>query len=153
MQNYQNGAAVGDISPKRIYLVGPDAGHAAARILRFVRPTPLSPNSCILTLAGVTRVKLEIPLPALSDSNRMPYHPVQFYTAQHSKGITEPAAEAFRAAALRLVERLDADAKSRKGKLSIAEWRKLRTLIEEAETEKTPLISGNSFLLTPGITA
>ncbi|KAG9053926.1 hypothetical protein FS842_006739 [Serendipita sp. 407] len=47
----------------------------AARITRFVRPTPLSPNVCIVTLAGVTRIRLEAPHPPSSKLHSLPPHP------------------------------------------------------------------------------
>lgn len=95
-------------------------------------------------MAGVTRVRLETPLPVLSETNRLPHHPIQYSVVDSKKGITEPAAEAFRSAAIRLVERLDAEAKSqeRRGKTGGVEWKKLRGIIEDAEMEKTPFVAG-----------
>jgi hypothetical protein len=64
-----------------------------------------------------------------------------------SKGITDSVAEAFRSAAIRLIERLDADAKGRerRGKFSGIEWKRLKSIIEDAEMEKTPLVAGKSY--------
>lgn len=121
----------------------------AARITHFVRPTPLSPNNCIITLAGVTRVQLETPLPVLSEANRLPFHPIQYSIMDPKKGITESAVEVFKTAAVRFVERLDADAKGkeRRGKFSGGELRRLRFIIEDAEMEKTPLVAGKSYTI------
>ncbi|PVF96387.1 ATP-dependent protease La [Serendipita vermifera] len=118
-----------------------------ARIVRFVRPTPLSPNNCILTLAGIARVQLGKPLPSPSSLEKIPMHPIHYSIPSSSeKSISEPMAETFRSAALRLVDRLDAESKNdRRGIGALLgkniEWRKLRAVIEDAEADKTPWVA------------
>jgi hypothetical protein len=147
MRNYRNGVAVSPfVLDTTLHTLIDPAMIIAARITRFVRPTPLSLNNCIITLAGVTRVQLETPLPVLSEANRLPSHPIQYSIMDSKKGVTAPDAEAFRSAAVRLVERLDADAKSkeRRGKVSEMERKRMISIIEDAEMEKMPLVAGKS---------
>ncbi|KAG8755555.1 hypothetical protein FRC14_003949 [Serendipita sp. 396] len=115
----------------------------AARITRFVRPTPLSPNVCIVTLAGVTRIRLEVPHPPSSKLHSLPPHPVHYHAIPSNKLITDPAAEAFRSAAVRLVDHLDAETRGKRGKAggTSVEWKRLKTIIEEAEPDRTPWIA------------
>ncbi|KAG8798699.1 hypothetical protein FRC16_006730 [Serendipita sp. 398] len=115
----------------------------AARITRFVRPTPLSPNVCIVTLAGVTRIRLEAPHPPSSKLHSLPPHPVHYHAIPSNKLITDPAAEAFRSAAVRLVDHLDAETRGKRGKAggTSVEWKRLKTIIEEAEPDRTPWIA------------
>ncbi|KIM26616.1 hypothetical protein M408DRAFT_330553 [Serendipita vermifera MAFF 305830] len=115
----------------------------AARIVRFVRPTPLSPNSCILTLAGVTRIQLETPLPSPPSLLKLPLHPVQYdiTPAKGSHAIDEHAAEAFRTSAIRLLDRLNADNKSKGGQTTGVDWRRLRSIVEDSDAERTPWVA------------
>jgi hypothetical protein len=115
----------------------------AARIVRFVRPTPLSPNSCIVTLAGVTRVKLESPLPSPASLLKVSHHPVQYDVATDKPGraVDEHAAEAFRNAAVRLLDRLDSESKGKGGRVGV-DWRRLRAIVEDAEADRTPWVAG-----------
>ncbi|CAG7851245.1 Lon protease homolog 2, peroxisomal {ECO:0000255/HAMAP-Rule:MF_03121} {ECO:0000255/HAMAP-Rule:MF_03121} [Serendipita indica DSM 11827] len=113
----------------------------AARIVRFVRPTPLSPNSCIVTLAGVARVQLEKPLPSPSRLHTLPLHVVHYPAPSTGKSISEPAAETFRSAASRLVDQLDAESRARRGRAGTVEWKRLKAIIEDSEAEKTPWVA------------
>ena len=83
----------------------------AAHVIRLVRPSALQPaQPYLLTLQGVTRIRLEPPLPSLEslDAVDFTFHPVVYPTAQ---GIPAPEhVEAFRVAGVRLLERLSKDA-------------------------------------------
>lgn len=73
----------------------------------------------------------------------MPQHPVQ-YDVPAAKGgriIDEHAAEAFRTSAGRLLDRLDAESRGKAGRTGV-DWRRLRSIIDDAEAERTPWVAG-----------
>lgn len=82
----------------------------AAQVVRLVRPSALQPaQPYLLTLQGVTRIRLEPPLPSLDslDAVDFTFHPVVYPSV---KGIPAPEhVEAFRVAGVRLLERLSKD--------------------------------------------
>jgi len=55
--------------------------------------------------------------------------------------IEEHAAEAFRTAAARLLDRLDAESKGKGGRVGV-DWRRLRSIVEDAEADRTPWVAG-----------
>jgi hypothetical protein len=94
-------------------------------------------------LAGVTRVKLESPLPSPASLLKVPQHPVYYDVATDKPGrvVEENAAEAFRNAAVRLLDRLDSESKGKEGRIGV-DWRRLRSIVEDAEADRTPWVAG-----------
>ncbi|KAF8583407.1 ATP-dependent protease La [Ramaria rubella] len=83
----------------------------AAQVIRLVRPSALQPaQPYLLTLQGVTRIRLEPPLPSLDslDAVDFTFHPV-VYPPTRGIGSSEHV-EAFRVAGVRLLDRLSRDA-------------------------------------------
>jgi ATP-dependent Lon protease len=82
----------------------------AAQVIRLIRPSALQPaQPYLLTLQGVTRIRLEPPLPSLEslDAVDFTFHPVVYPTA---KGTPAPEhVEAFKVSGVRLLDRMAKD--------------------------------------------
>lgn len=88
-------------------------------------------------------MKLESPLPSSASLLKVPLHPVLYDVATDKPGrvVEEHTAEAFRTAASRLLDRLDSEAKGNGGRVGV-DWRRLRSIVEDAEADRTPWVAG-----------
>ena len=77
----------------------------------------------------------------------LPPHTVHYPTVSAGRSISEPAAEAFRSAASRLVGQLDAESRARRGRAETVEWKRLKVIIEDSEADRTPWIAGMGSML------
>lgn len=106
-----------------------------------MKPSVFSPSYCTVTLGGLSRVRLRTPYPPSSKLSGLPLHPVE-YPPQSKSSLSEPAAEAFRACALKYLERLDASAQSKISAGNRADWRRMKAVVEETEVDRLPWVAG-----------
>ena len=88
-------------------------------------------------------MRLESPLPSPASLLKLPRHIVHYDIAKDKAGrvVDELAAEAFRNAALRLLDRLDSESRSKGGRSGI-DWGRLRSVVEDAEADRMPWVAG-----------
>ncbi|KDQ54462.1 hypothetical protein JAAARDRAFT_209196 [Jaapia argillacea MUCL 33604] len=101
----------------------------AARVLRLVRPPQRnSKNPYLLTLQGLTRIRLATPLTITNSQaiEGLKYHLVDYPSAEDIP--SAESVEAFRAAALRLLDRLVRDSPQQARK---DVWTKIASMVEE----------------------
>lgn len=114
---------------------------AVARIIRLVKPTVFNPSYCTVTLGGLSRVRLHTPHPPSSKLSSLPLHPVD-YPPQSKSSLSEPAAETFRACALKFLEHLDVSPVSKTPGGNRVDWRRMRVVVEEADVDRLPWVAG-----------
>ncbi|KZT23038.1 ATP-dependent protease La [Neolentinus lepideus HHB14362 ss-1] len=105
----------------------------AARIIRLIRPPNRNPqHPYLLSLQGLTRIRLTGPLQLKSNApDVVKYHPVEY-----PSGDEIPCAEtveAFKAAALRLLDRLAKDSTQQSRKDA---WMKIAGMVEEISEQR-----------------
>lgn len=114
---------------------------AVARVIRLVKPSVFNPSYCTVTLAGLSRVRLQTPHPPSSKLSSLPLHPVD-YPPQSKSHLSEPACETFRACTLKLLERLDVSAKGKMSGGNRLDWRRMKVVVEEAGADRLPWVAG-----------
>ena len=106
-----------------------------------MKPSVFNPSYCTVTLGGLSRVRLHTPYPPSSKLTSLPLHPVD-YPPQTKSALSEPAAETFRACALKFLERLDVSSKSKTPGGDRVDWRSMKVIVEEAEVDRLPWVAG-----------
>jgi ATP-dependent Lon protease len=104
----------------------------AARILRLTQ----SNDTYLLTLLGITRVKLASPLPPLPPADDLLFHPIS--PLVHHTPPKREAVEAFKLAALALIDRLARDASHPARR---RDWLRFSDVIANADNERMPWIA------------
>ncbi|TDL26868.1 ATP-dependent protease La [Rickenella mellea] len=105
----------------------------AARIVRLVRPTLSNPSQpLLLSLHGVTRVRLAQPLKLTTQTlNTLPHHPI--ISSPPDGTPRHDTVDAFKSAALRLLDRLAQDS-SKNGRKEA--WIKFASMIEDISDQR-----------------
>lgn len=109
--------------------------------MRLAKPSLFDPFHCTVTLGGLSRVRLQTPYPPSSKLSSLPLHPVN-YPPQNKLSLSEPAAETFRACALKFLERSEAAPKNKMSVGNRVDWRRMTVVVEEAEIDRLPWVAG-----------
>jgi ATP-dependent Lon protease len=113
----------------------------AARILSLTR----TPEGYLLTVLGIARVQLSLPLPQLLAADQLLFHPIT--RPIYELPPTREAVEAFKLAALALFERLARDAAHPSRRQA---WLRFSDVLANAESERMPWIADVCVALLDG---
>ncbi|EPQ55832.1 ATP-dependent protease La [Gloeophyllum trabeum ATCC 11539] len=108
----------------------------AARIIRLIRPPNRNPqHPYLLSLQGLTRVRLAAPVKLKSNAptDIIKLHPVEYPVVDDTP--SPETVEAFKAAALRLLDRLAKDSTQQSRKDA---WMKIAGMVEEISEQRAP---------------
>ncbi|KAF8515717.1 ATP-dependent protease La [Hysterangium stoloniferum] len=123
----------------------------AAQVVRLVRPSALQPaQPYLLTLEGVTRIRLEPPLPSVEslDAVDFTFHPV-VYPATRGLPLREHV-ESFKTAGVRLLDRMSKDVSQGNltGKKEV--YRRLRDTLEDVSDNRASMFADSLVGLIDG---